>query len=502
MSKYRIRTVPTASGSKAVQVVWYKGNTAKIIKHIGSARNSDELELLLAQAEQYINDNNPQLSFFDQHPKRIADFGTIEAISVTHGFARDVLLQLAERCGLGTLDILYRDLAIMRIIEPCSKLRSIKLLKQYFDISYTQYLYERLPQLLNESAIIEEAAVKTAKCFGDTFALLLYDVTTLYFETHKPDDDLQARGFSKDNKSQQPQIVIGLLVTAQGFPLIHEIFKGNTFEGHTMLSVVKAFQKRYNTTKPVIVADAAMLSKENQYALNAEGYQYVVGARLANANHAFISSLCNKMPKHDGAIIRLPSANAEYDIICSYSQARYKKAELELKKQIEKARKLIAQKEPGKRAKFVKKSELPGQPYAFDEELKQKTEQLLGIKGYCTNIPENIMSNEAVVAYYHNLWRVEQAFRISKTDLKARPIFHHSHDAIRAHIIVCFMALMIGKFVEIKTGLSVRSVRDMLWQVHDIKLRDPFSGKERLVRTSMTPELKQILNSLEIKNTH
>ena len=485
-----------------MQVVWYKKKTTKIVKHIGSAKTEDELEQLRAQAENYIADYDPQLSLFAHPIQQPVSFDQIEATNVTHNFAREILLTLADRCGLSSLDILYRDLAIMRIIEPCSKLRSIKLLEQYFGVSYTRYLYERFPKLLNKRSIIENAAVETAKLFSDDFALLLYDVTTLYFEAHKPDDDLQARGFSKDDKSKQPQIVIGLLVTAQGFPLMHEVFKGNTFEGHTMLSIVKTFQNRHKTSQPIIVADAAMLSKENQKALNAEGYQFIVGARLANMKRAFISVLCNKLHRKDGAMIRIPYADSNYDIICTYSDQRYKKSKHEFDKQVERANLLIARKEPGRRAKFVKKSTESDRPYFFDEELKQKSEQLLGMKGYCTNIPEDIVSNEGIVGYYHELWRVEQAFRISKSDLRARPIFHYSHDAIRAHVLICFIALMISKFIEIKTGASIRSVRDMLWLVHDINLRDKASNTERLVRTSITPELKQILYSLDIKNTH
>lgn len=502
MSKYRIRTVRTASDAKAVQVIWYENNTTKIAKHIGSTKCPDRLKLLRAQAEQYIIDHEPQRSLFEESHKQIVDFDHIEATSVTHNFAREVLLALADRCHLSKLDILYRDLAIMRIIEPTSKLRSIKLLEQYFNVSYTKYLYERLPKLLNQQEMIEKAAVGTAKSLNDDFALLLYDVTTLYFETHKADDDLQARGFSKDDKSKQPQIVIGLLVTSQGFPLIQEVFKGNTFEGHTMLSVVQAFQKRYQTKKPIIVADAAMLSRENQKTLDSKGYQYIVGARLANAKQAFIVALCKQLPKEDGAIVRMPFSCADYDIICSYSHKRYKKGKREFDKQVERAKKLVACNEPGKRAKFVKKSGLADQPYVIDETLKQKSEQLLGIKGYCTNIPEDVLSNDEVIGYYHDLWRVEQAFRISKSDLKARPIFHYSHDAIRAHVLICFIALMISKLIEIKTSLSIRNVRDMLWLVHDIKLRDPSSGKERLVRTSITHGLKRILDSLEIKIPH
>jgi transposase len=504
MHKYHIRTVRTASKAKAVQVVWYKGHTTKIAKHIGSAKNEDELAILHARAEQYISENNPQLSLFDPQLQNVVLFDHIEATSVSHKFAREVLLKLAGKCALGSLDILYCDLAIMRIIEPSSKLRSIELIERYFGICYTRYLYERLPKLLDEKLVIEEAAVKTAKSFKNAFALLLYDVTTLYFETHKPDDDLQARGFSKDDKSKQPQIVIGLLVTAQGFPLVQEVFKGNTFEGHTMLSIVKSFQERYDTGKPVIVADAAMLSKENQNALAAEGHHYIVGARLANAKSSLISSLCSKLPKHDGAILRMEYPNSGYDIVCTYSHARYKKEKREFDKQVERAKMLIARQEPGKRAKFIKKSGVGDKPYIFDETLRQKSEQLLGIKGCCTNVSEDILSNDDIVSYYHDLWRIEQAFRISKSDLRSRPIFHYSHDAIRAHVLTCFMALMISKFIEIKAGLSIRRFRDMIWQVHDINLRDTYSGRERLVRTPITSELREILASLEImiENTH
>ena len=327
-------------------------------------------------------------------------------------------------------------------------------------------------------------------------------MTTLYFETHKPDDELQARGFSKDDKSKQPQIVIGLLVTAQGFPLIHEVFKGNMFEGHTMLSVVKTFQKKYDTEKPIIVADAAMLSQTNRSALEEESYRYIVGARLANMKPAFIKILCDRLPKKDGSRVRISYPDTTYDIICTYTQSRYKKDKREFDKQVEKAKTLVARQEPGRRAKFVKKSGKVNKPYSFDEVLKQKTEQLLGIKGYCTNIPENMLSNDQIVTYYHDLWRIEQTFRMSKSDLKARPIFHYKHDAIRAHILICFMSLMIGKFIEIKTGQSLRSVRDMLWQVHEIHLRDPLTGKERIVRTPASNDLKQILNLLGIKNTY
>src|SRR3990167_1755703 len=501
-SKYRTRTVQTASGATAVQVVCYENNTRKTAKHIGSAKNHDELEILLSSAKQYIAAHEPQLSLFHEPISRVVNFDQIELTSVSCQFARTILFSLAKQCGLGELDSLYIDLAIMRIIEPCSKLRSLELIKQYFHISYSQYVYEQLPKLLDQRYVIESAAIETAKSFNDVFALLLYDVTTLYFETHKADDNLQARGFSKDDKSKQPQIVIGLLVTGQGFPLIHEVFKGNTFEGHTMLSVINLFQQRYPTANPIIVADSAMLSQTNRETLDREGYHYIVGARLANAKLSFLHVVRDLLPRNDGTTLRLSYPGTTCDVVCAYSHTRYKKDKRELEKQIAKAKILIARNEPGRRAKFVKKSQVIDRHYVFDEALQEKTQLLLGMKVYFTNIPKATLSNEQVVKHYHDLWRVERTFRMSKSDLKARPIFHHTHDAIRAHIIICFMALMVGKLIEIKTGFSLRHVRDLLWRVQEAHLRDPHSGKERVVRTPISAELIKILNSLDIEIPH
>lgn len=502
MSKYRIRKVHTGSGATAVQVVWYEKHTTRIAKHVGSAKTDEELEVLQSCAKQYIAEHEPQLSLFPEGAGQVVALDHIEAISVSHRFARTVLFSVAKQCGLGMLDDLYLDLAMMRIIEPCSKRRSLELLKQYFHVSYTRYAYERFPKLLDRLVAIESAAIETARRFQQGLSLLLYDVTTLYFETHKPDDALQARGFSKDDKSKQPQIVIGLLVTAQGFPLIHEVFKGNTFEGHTMLSIVNAFQRQHGTEKPIIVADAAMLSQANRDALQREGYRYIVGARLANAKPTFLRTIGNQLPRDDGAMIRLPYPGTTCDVICAYSHTRYKKDKRELDKQIEKAKTLISRQEPGRRAKFVKKSDQSDKPYVFDEALREKAQLLLGIKGYCTNIAEDILSNDQIVEHYHALWHVEQAFRMSKSDLKARPIFHHDHDAIRAHVLLCFVALIMGKYIEIKTGHSLRYVRDLLWSVQEVQLRDPTSSKERVVRTPISDALQKILNLLVPENTH
>lgn len=495
-----IRTVRTASGARAVQIIRYEHGKRIVVKHIGSAHTDDELAVLYSEAERLREELCIQPSLFssEELPTRLMHRDHLQLSAVTHYFAYEALRRCSRQCGLDSLPSLYQDLALMRIIEPASKLRTLELLNRYFGVSHAQRtVYRLLPKLAAHKEMIENAAYKTA-ChhFGESFALVLYDVTTLYFESHEPDDELRARGFSKDDKSKQPQIVIGLLVTPQGFPLMHEVYKGNTFEGHTMLSVVKQFQERHADTKPIIVADAAMLSRENLQSLEAEGYQYIVGARLANTTRSFINSITDTLMRKDGAMIRLPYPDRAYDVICTYSEQRAKKDRHQFNKQITRAKELIARKEPGKRAKFIKKSLHDNTLFILDEELKEKTEKLLGIKGYCTNITEDSVSNDQIVAYYHDLWHIEQAFRISKTDLKTRPIFHYSHDAIKAHILLCFMALMMGKFLEIKTGLSLQRIRDILWNVHEAHIEDKLTGRRLTLQTNLEEYQKSGLSNV------
>ncbi len=506
-----IRKVKTASGSTAVQVVRNEGKKRAIIKHIGSAHSERECDLLLAEAESYAEAHRRQPNMVAgisalAIPAPQLDLSHAKLVSVTHQFSRNVLLACARKCGLEGLPELYLDLALMRIIEPTSKMRTLELLLRYFNVSYIERTaYRMLSRLLEYQDEIETAAIKTARNdLKENFCLVLYDVTTLYFESFK-EYDFQKPGFSKDNKPQQPQIVIGLITTRSGFPVMHEVFEGNTFEGHTMLDVVHRFQARVGETKPVIVADAAMLSKNNMQKLEEEKYRYIVGARLANTSIRFIDQIHKELPRTDKALRRFSYAYAEkkVSVICEFSEARYKKDKREFDKQVERALKLLERNEPGRRAKFVKKSEEKDKPFIFDTALQAKAEKLLGIKGYVTNIPEKEISGAEIVAYYRDLWHVEQAFRMSKSDLKARPIFHRTQEAIRSHILVCFMALMMGKYLEIKTGRSLRQIRDELWQVHEANIRDELTGEVHILRMD-THELanSELINLLNPEFPH
>lgn len=432
-------------------------------------------------AKSYIERYSEQLSIFPSSRDEVLSIKHSQYLYSGHKFAREFLLSTAKECGLMWLSPMVLDLVIMRIIEPTSKLRTLELIERYFHIHYGRGAYNTFQKILKNKADIEHAALAVVKeIFAENIYLVLYDVTTLYFETYKQ-DDLRKRGYSKDDKSKQPQIVIGLLVTRLGFPLAHEVFSGNTFEGKTMLPILENFSKTHNVTMPTVVADAAMLSEKVLSELRSRNISYIVGARLANLSFKMIKDISEKLNEQDNAILRLPSKHGE--LICSFSKERYRKDKHEMGKQIERAEKLVASNESGSRAKFVRKTD--SHSVEINKELIAKTNLLLGIKGYCTNITEDVLSNSDVIKCYHELWHVEQAFRMSKSDLASRPVFHHKEDAVKAHVLVCFVALMLAKYLEIVSGLSIRRIRDFIWNVTDAYIRDDISGKIHIMRSPL-----------------
>lgn len=494
-----IRKTKTGSGATAVQVVKYVNRKLVVLKHIGSANSQNELHALIESAERWINMTTSQVSLFPEMSSSTLALKKSSYTGVTHTFSYKILLDVASKIGFFKLESrLLLDLAVIRLIEPTSKSRSIKLLKQYFNIYHSERtVYRTLPKFKSQKSIVEKIAVACATTrLISNLSLVLYDVTTLYFETFNV-DELRVPGFSKDNKSQQPQIVIGLLVTSDGFPLGYEIFKGNTFEGHTMIDVLEKFAKNNNVELPIVVADAAMISRTNVAKLEQRGLSYIVGARLANSKHKLIQIVSKTLNLQDGAITRMPTDHG--DLICSFSAKRFRKDKNELERQIAKGKKLIAKNEPGRRAKFVKKI-ADENVYKLDEELITKTTILLGIKGYFTNIPEAKIPSNKIIDHYRNLWHVEQAFRMAKSDIATRPVFHHKLDAVHAHMVVCFIALTIGKYIEITTRKSLRNVIDILWQVTEAHIKDDTTGEEFVMQSKLEEEVRNLLTTLKIQS--
>jgi len=490
-----LRVVKTKSKSRAVQVIRYHDGRRIIVKHIGSARDDDDLQVLTALAHEYISEIGSQADLFppsEQHSNLLL-LNQAQYLGFYYTFLYDLIHSIQIQIGYTeSTEGLLTDLVVMRIIEPCSKLRSIELMETYFGIRHRrQRYYESALKWLDLKAIVEQQTLEFAKQkYGFNFSMLFYDVTTLYFETFEA-DELRKPGFSKDGKSQQPQILVALMVTQDGFPVSYEVFAGNTFEGHTLLPVIQSFIKLHQVQHFTVVADAAMISTANVEALRAARISYIVGARLGNIPDALFEQINTQLPREEGRTIRIETARGF--LICSFSKQRYKKDSYEMNKQIEKARGLLSTPSKAQRVKFLRTDQKTA---TLNEELISKTTALLGVKGYYTDLAESIADNQTVIARYHDLYKVEQAFRVSKSDLKTRPIFHFKEEPIKLHLLICFMALAVSKHIELRTKGSIRALITECKKITDARLQNKITGKELRLRAPIPSDLQRQISKL------
>jgi transposase len=491
----KVRVVTTASKAKAVQVVRYQDNKRIVLHHMGSAHTEEALNDLILLAEEWIKDYTKQLSIFpDENPNKLLHLNHSSFIGIQYQFFYSQIRAIQEAIKLDDLPTVLNDLVTIRIFEPASKLRSLELLERFFGICHSRKAYYKAaPDCINLKKIVEQKVINFAKAhYSFNFDILFYDVTTLYFETFK-EDELRQNGFSKDNKSQQPQVLIALMVSKEGFPIAYEVFSGNTFEGHTIVPVITDFIKRNGVKDFTVVADAAMISTENVQQLIQNNISYIVGARLGNIPASLLETIDKNISREDGKSIRIKTDNGY--LICSYSSVRYRKDKYEMDKQIEKAKQVIERPSKNKKLKFTRTK---GQEIELNIGLIEKTRKLLGIKGYYTNLEESVADNKTIIDRYHELYRIEQAFRISKSDLQTRPIFHFKEQPIKLHILICFMALVISKHIELRTGMSIRNFIDESKKIVDGKILNHITQRIVTVKAQPTQKMKELILKFEI----
>ena len=492
----RIRNVITASGSKAVQVIYYLNRKRVVFKHIGSAKSNSELEALTLIANDFIDNYTPELPFSEETKfDNLLYLDKIQFIGVYYTFIYEVLSRLVQKVGLSKLGKqLLLDFVIMRIVEPASKLRSIELMNSYFGVKHRrQSFYKSARNWLVLKSETEKIVTDFARLhYAFNFELVFYDVTTLYFETFQ-EDELRKNGFSKDSKSQQPQVLVALMVTKEGFPISYEVFSGNTFEGHTILPMVKSFIEKHQVQNFTIVADAAMISLSNVKEFNENQINYIVGARIANLPSELISQISRSLKNQDGKNIRIETDKGS--LVCSFSAIRYRKDKYEMEKQIEKAKSIIETPSKSKKLKFTKSE---GEELKLNQSLIEKTTKLLGLKGYYTNLRESEIDNDTIIKRYHELYRIEQAFRIAKSDLQTRPIFHYKEEPIKLHLLICFMSLVVSKHVELQSGVSIKRFNTEMKKVTDARMINQITNKELRIRSQISNDIKQILQKLNL----
>lgn len=481
----KVRTTKTASNNTAVQIVRRYNHKTKIIKHIGTARNSQELKVLLELAEKYIIEKSNIVPLFPEFfEKKYQKYNlvAVENLSFTrtyHNFAYEFLSYFYELNGFEKLNNnLLKDLSILRIIEPSSKLRAVELIEKYFKIKYTRNIvYKGLRKIRVLKQDAEKEALEYAKNnLNFDFSIVFYDVTTLYFETFE-DDIFRKCGFSKDNKANQPQILIALVVNRDGYPIKADIFEGNKFEGHTFIPVILNLKENYRIKNLTVVADAAMLKLDNLREIEKHELNYIVAARLSSLSNDLLKEIAKTLNKKEGIYFK---TETEYGtLICDYSEKRATKDKSDRKKQLLKAEYQIQNTTKAtKKLRFVK--EITKSKYVINQKLIEKDEMLDGIKGYYTNL-KNVEEN-LIVSRYKDLWIIEKSFRIVKSDLEARPIFHHKRESIEAHILIVFVSLCLSKSIELLTNLSIKRVKEIIWDILDIEFVDALTNKKYLRR--------------------
>jgi transposase len=415
---------------------------------------------------------------------------------------------------------LLLDLVLIRIVQPASKLESFALLSELFGIHHKRAdFYRFLPAIAGLKEVIEKSVIAVASTyFSFDFHIVFYDVTTLYFESFTEDEDsldtdgnviekgFKKNGFSKDLKFNQPQIVIGLIVNKDGFPISYEIFEGNTFEGDTFIPIITGFKKKHAIDSLIVVADAAMISFDNVKKLKENSLSYIVGGRIANLKRSQIEEVSTALigqaadeltlKKKDGTAARIETERGL--LICDFSFKRYQKDKREMEKQLAKAKSKLEKNDGVKRVKFLKNKKKKKTEQILNSDLIEKTKLLLGIKGYYTNLIDT--DNKTIIDQYHNLWQVEKAFRIAKSDLQTRPIYHFKKQTIEAHILICFMALTVCKYMELKTEKSTKVIIKLLKQVTDARILHTLTNQEIILRSEISTETQQIVKKLSLSH--
>ena len=362
---------------------------------------------------------------------------------------------------------------LARVVEPVSKLDTIRVLDEIGVVSpgYRTIL-RRLPIYATDEWRQRLAAACAAHVGLGPATLVIYDVTTLYFETDQG-DGFREPGFSKERRLE-PQITVGLLTDVRGFPLMVHAFEGNKAETKTMLPVIEAFAAVHQLPEVTVVADAGMLSEANLAAIEDAGLRFIVGARIPD-----IPYQVHRWQRHhpgepipDGQIFTQPWVmGTKTDprrrmIFYQYRADRARRTLKGIDQQIAKAEKAVAGQAAVKRNRFV---QLTGGTKAVNRNLEAKARALAGLKGYITNL--EAPTPEYVMAAYHQLWQIEKSFRMSKNDLRARPIYHHKRDSIEAHLTIVLAALAVSRLIERSTEWSIARFVKTLRRYHTVTIR-------------------------------
>jgi hypothetical protein len=532
--------VRTASGAVAVQVARKEAGKVVIIEHVGSARTDAELGVLLQRARGLVDGLQEVLDLEvarrvarldevsdwrppdQQQPVADAVAGPGRTVATNSRLLYEAIGAVYDALGFDALaDVVFKDLVIARVVEPTSKLDSARVLT---DLGADTVSYSTIQRHLRSVNTGNYRDAVAEKCFAHstdrgTLSLVLYDVTTLYFESEN-EDTFRKVGYSKERRID-PQIVVGLLVDRTGFPLEVSCFEGSTAETTTIVEVIDTYRGRHDLTgvPMVIAADAAMLSWTNLKALDEAGCSFIVGSRMTKApgdlyshfhwhGNAFADGqvIDTVTPRRAGTVVNNTKVKAEpvwtadshpkaWRAIWQYRAARARRDQKTLDAQEVRAKAVVA---GDKKAKITRFVTVKGDSRTLDEASLKRARDLVGLKGYVTNIDAAAMAASEVIAKYHELWHVERSFRMSKHDLAARPIFHHLRESIEAHLTIVFTALAVAHAIQDKTGMAIANVVKQLRPLRSATIA--INGTSQTFPPEIPDAQAEILTHLGIAN--
>ena len=499
-----IRKLINRSGSISIQIISKSRGRYKVVKTIGSATSLQEVERLKQLARQQIEDIERQPSLFlsDQDELIEKAFSLLSNSCIRTVGPELVFGKIYDHIGFdGIADEMFRHLVISRLAFPLSKLKTVEYLYRYQGVSLDIDAVYRFLDKLNSKlkAQVEQIAYHhTQRISGGSIGIVFYDMTTLYFEA-SDEDDLRKTGFSKDGKHSNPQIFIGLLVAAGGYLIGYDIYEGNTYEGHTLIPFIEKTAKKFDLQKPVVIADSGLLSDQNIEALEEKRYEYILGARIKNEPDKIKKQIIEHEFSNGQTICINKSEQTK--LIVAFSDKRAAKDQHNRNRGLQRLEKQI-------RAGKLTKSNINNRGY--NKYLKMEGEISIqidyekfnsdaiwdGLKGYVTNTR---LINDEVIDNYKSLWNIERAFRMSKTDLRIRPIYHRLRSRIEAHVCISFTAYAIYKELErllklAKSTLSIKRSVELTHNMYQITYMLPQSKHTKSNLMKMDEEQAELYN--------
>lgn len=518
-----IRRKHNKSGSTSIQAVAKINGKYCVQKSFGSSRNETELALLERRARQWSNEHEfgEELFASDEAAEYDAIFSSIGQDQLRLVGPDLIYGRLFDKIGFGAVKTsnndLFKSLVVTRLYRPGSKLKTIHYLAYFMNRYYDEdKIYRFLDELcwrperkekekgrgkcLDVKHDVEQITYnQTRKVLGGKIAVVFYDTTTMYFESRE--DEVRIPGWSKDGKSANPQVVLGLLVGPGGNPIGYEVHPGNTYEGHTMIPIIEKLRGRFNFEKPIVVADAGLLSRENIRDLETGGYEYILGARIRSQSDKLKTQVVALGLKNgQSASISLTDTCR---MVVTMSDSRKRKNAADREKGLKRLEKRFATtkltKDKLNNRGYNKFLSMSGEATIKIDYDKVKSDAALdGLKGYTTN---SKLPDDQIVEEYGYLFMIERAFRFCKTDLDIRPMYHRLLNRIEAHICICFVAYTIMLELErilkaAKTDITLDYARFLAEKIYQIDYVNPYDNKHKsvLLHTKEEPKVNELLD--------